>query len=141
MGPYCTSKFALEGFSEVLAQEVVPYGIRVVVVEPGVIRTPIFAKAPPAPEETAYPMHYERTLAYFMKTIPSATQPSVVADAIAGAIDDPTSPFRIAVGSSAEQLLAGRAAISDEELIAMGAGTTDEWFAAFQEHFGLDLRG
>jgi len=36
---YCASKFAVEGFSESLAQEVAPFGITVTLVEPGVFRT------------------------------------------------------------------------------------------------------
>jgi NAD(P)-dependent dehydrogenase (short-subunit alcohol dehydrogenase family) len=36
---YCASKFAVEGFSESLAQEVAQFGIKVTLVEPGVFRT------------------------------------------------------------------------------------------------------
>ncbi|WP_227982519.1 oxidoreductase [Nocardia spumae] len=39
LGAYQTAKFAVEGFSEVLANEVAPFGIRVVIVEPGAFRT------------------------------------------------------------------------------------------------------
>jgi NAD(P)-dependent dehydrogenase (short-subunit alcohol dehydrogenase family) len=37
--PYATAKWAVEGFSEVLAKEVAPIGIKVTVVEPGGFRT------------------------------------------------------------------------------------------------------
>ena len=39
MGAYQTAKFAVEGFSEVLANEVGPLGIKVIIVEPGAFRT------------------------------------------------------------------------------------------------------
>ncbi|MEU1593354.1 oxidoreductase [Streptomyces sp. NPDC005708] len=39
MGAYQSAKFAVEGFSEVLANEVAPFGIKVVIVEPGAFRT------------------------------------------------------------------------------------------------------
>ncbi|MEW1910443.1 oxidoreductase [Kitasatospora sp. NPDC085895] len=39
MGAYQSAKFAVEGFSEVLAVEVAPFGVKVVIVEPGAFRT------------------------------------------------------------------------------------------------------
>jgi NAD(P)-dependent dehydrogenase (short-subunit alcohol dehydrogenase family) len=39
MGAYQAAKFAIEGFSEVLANEVKPFGVRVIIIEPGAFRT------------------------------------------------------------------------------------------------------
>ena len=39
MGAYQTAKFAVEGFSEVLSNEVKPFGVKVTIVEPGAFRT------------------------------------------------------------------------------------------------------
>jgi NAD(P)-dependent dehydrogenase (short-subunit alcohol dehydrogenase family) len=47
--PYVASKWALEGLSEELALELAPFGIRVVIVEPGVTKSAIFAKNVDAP--------------------------------------------------------------------------------------------
>jgi NAD(P)-dependent dehydrogenase (short-subunit alcohol dehydrogenase family) len=44
MSPYNTSKFAIEALGESLRQEVAPWGIDVVVIEPGSIDTPIWEK-------------------------------------------------------------------------------------------------
>jgi NAD(P)-dependent dehydrogenase (short-subunit alcohol dehydrogenase family) len=44
LGAYAASKFALEGFSDVLRRELRPWGIEVSVIEPGTIATPIWDK-------------------------------------------------------------------------------------------------
>ncbi len=41
-GPYHMAKFALEAMSDTLRQEVAPDGVRVVVIEPGAVNTPIW---------------------------------------------------------------------------------------------------
>ena len=45
VGPYNTSKFGLEGFSEALRRELMIFGIDVVIVAPGAVATPIWDKA------------------------------------------------------------------------------------------------
>lgn len=45
LGPYSASKFALEGLSESLRRELMLFGIDVVIVAPGTVATPIWAKA------------------------------------------------------------------------------------------------
>jgi NAD(P)-dependent dehydrogenase (short-subunit alcohol dehydrogenase family) len=45
VGPYNTSKFGIEGFSESLRRELMVYGIDVIVIAPGAIATPIWDKA------------------------------------------------------------------------------------------------
>ena len=43
-GPYCSSKFALEGYSDSFRREITPYGVKVIIIEPGRITTPIWDK-------------------------------------------------------------------------------------------------
>ncbi len=45
LGPYCASKFGLEGLSELLRRELMIYGVDVIVVAPGTVATPIWNKA------------------------------------------------------------------------------------------------
>ena len=56
MGAYIASKHALEGMSESLRRELLLYGIDVIVVGPGAVKTPIFDKA-----EEADLSHYAST--------------------------------------------------------------------------------
>ena len=46
IGPYAASKFAIEGFSEALRRELMLFGIRVVVIGPGPVKTPDSPRGP-----------------------------------------------------------------------------------------------
>ena len=45
LSPYVSTKFALEGFSDSLRRELLPFGIKTVLIEPGGIATPIWNKS------------------------------------------------------------------------------------------------
>jgi len=59
-GIYCSTKFAVEGFSEALAKEVTPLGINVTIVEPGYFRTDFLDASSLGTEETVI-ADYEST--------------------------------------------------------------------------------
>ncbi len=141
-GHYCAAKHALEAMSEALAQEVQRYGIRVVVIEPGVVSTPIFAKNVRQVEPSSpYLDHTRRLVTFFRNRLQHASTPSIVATTIREAVIARVPRFRYVIGSDAESLLIGRRFISDEEWIAEGSPMEDdEWMRLMHQRYGIDLR-
>src|SRR5215216_595335 len=138
--PYVTSKWALEGLSEGLAQEVAPFGIRVVIVEPGITRSAIFAKSVDAPDRTgAYGDHYRRMFQMYATGIAHATDPFEVAEVIHHAVTTDNPQLRYHVSWGGEELIGGRKRITDTEWVSLGAAPDDDaYYTRFQQIFGLD---
>jgi NAD(P)-dependent dehydrogenase (short-subunit alcohol dehydrogenase family) len=139
--PYFTSKWALEGMSEGLAQEVAPFGIRVAIVEPGLTKSAIFAKNVDGPNKTgAYDAHYRRLFQFYAVGIANATDPFEVGSVVHRAITTSDPQLRYAVSWGAREMIEGRARMSDQDWIALGAHEDDTaYFDAFEKHFGVRI--
>ncbi len=140
--PYVASKWALEGLSEGLAQELAPFGIRVVIIEPGVTKSAIFAKNVDAPNSTgAYDPHYRRMFQFYATGMANATDPFEVAEVIHEAITTEAHRLRYPVSWGGAELAELHDRIDHSDWIAMGAiEEDDEYYRAFHGVFGLDLR-
>ena len=140
--PYVASKWAFEGLSEGLAQELAPFGIRVVIVEPGVTKSAIFAKNIDAPNQSgAYDTAYRRLFQFYAAGMAHATDPFEVGALIHHAVTTDQPALRYAVSWGGEELIAGRAALSDADWVALGAIDDDDaYYEAFKAAFDLELR-
>jgi NAD(P)-dependent dehydrogenase (short-subunit alcohol dehydrogenase family) len=102
-GAYCATKFALEGFSEALAAEVAPMGVKVLIVEPGAFRTGFSGGG--LVESRAFP-EYQATVGPTREMIKGidGTQPgdpARAAEAILAALDAKDTPLRLPLGADA----------------------------------------
>jgi NAD(P)-dependent dehydrogenase (short-subunit alcohol dehydrogenase family) len=127
---YCASKFAAEAALEALALEVAPLGIRVAIVEPGLTFTAAQEKFVPWPRGTAYQALYERTGAVFARDAALGSSAERVSEAVADAALASAPPLRTLVGRDAARNAAGRAALTDEEWVALHAEADAQRFLA-----------
>ena len=146
-GHYAASKHALEAISEILAQEVRAFNIRVAIIEPGVILTPIFSKGrrsprsqTPNPIAEHYADHTRRLLTFFQTQLKNPTMADVVAEAIEHAVTTDQPRLRYLVGDDARTILTGYQQITDEERVETGRPMTDEeYYDLMHKRLGVDL--
>lgn len=139
MAPYSASKFALESFSEILAQEVKSLGIRVAIVEPGIIDTPMSQHITLKPPHSNY-SHQQRLSALFTASLKHPVAPDIVANKMLEIVDSGTGQLRHLVGPDAIPFLAWRQSMNDEAWINLAALDDDAWYERIKGDFGMEVR-
>jgi NAD(P)-dependent dehydrogenase (short-subunit alcohol dehydrogenase family) len=122
VGAYSASKYALEGWSEALAAEVAPFGVSVVVVEPGAFRTG-FNGSGALQTSPALPAYAEQ-MAALRQTFETQDgqqpgDPARAAAAVVRVVGSDQSPLHLALGADAVDAIAGELDRQRAEL--------DEW--------------
>jgi NAD(P)-dependent dehydrogenase (short-subunit alcohol dehydrogenase family) len=103
-GIYCSTKFALEGISEALAQEVAPFGIKVIIVEPGAFRTDFSGRSLVVSDTQI--ADYEPVIGQYRQWVQDIDgqqpgDPKKAASAIIQSVNSENPPLRLALGADA----------------------------------------
>lgn len=130
VGVYSASKFALEGVSEALAREVAGFGIRVIIVEPGALRTSFnepaaLVRSIPMPEYAQMSGAVARNLAVDHGRQPGDPQRAATVIRRAVAAENP--PLRLRLGSDAVRAVGAalRADLADLEKWRVASESVD----------------
>jgi NAD(P)-dependent dehydrogenase (short-subunit alcohol dehydrogenase family) len=116
---YASSKFAIEGLTESISYELEPFGIRTILVEPGIIKTN-FIKAAVLGQKSTDPnspyLQFMNNIEDGMKKlIESGERPEYVARVVLDAINDNTPKLRYLAGKDVEQIMGIKNKVSDED--------------------------
>ena len=118
---YHGSKFAVEGISEALHFELEPLGIRVKIIEPGMIKTDFggrsfdFEMGEGLPEYQPAIEGMQKAMGHYAA---NPSSPDIVSDVIWNAVSDGTSTLRYRAGDDANALLDARKQQDDGDFIA-----------------------
>ena len=117
--PYHGTKFAVEGLSESIAYELEPFGIKIVIIEPGAIKTNFDTGMVVAQKNQNPSSPYYKSMQKLQSSINSVfkngTPPAKVAEVILNAITTPNPNLRYTVGEDAALLAQKRKELPDSE--------------------------
>ena len=114
---YVSSKFALEGLSESISYELKQFGIKIILIEPGVIKTNFALVTPKKAVNTnsSYSQLMNKLEENLFSTIANGTSPKEVASVILRSITEASPERRYLVGNDAVELINARKNNTDEE--------------------------
>ena len=118
---YVSTKFAVEGLSESMSYELEPFGIKVVIVEPGVIKTnfvTVVAKKSQDPN-SPYSQIMQKTATVLENMMENGSSPDLVAKVVLNAVTNETPNLRYLAGKDVEAWLDSKRNMSDEEFYKM----------------------
>jgi NAD(P)-dependent dehydrogenase (short-subunit alcohol dehydrogenase family) len=136
---YMASKWALEALTEALAGEMKTFGVRVALVEPGIIDTGMARSISDQPQASAYKQH-ARFSNLFAASLQNPAPPSLVAQKILDIAQTDTWQLRHPVGPDAAGFLGWRASMTDEEWVDLNAADDETWYKRIESDFGMDVR-
>ena len=136
--PYAASKHALEALSECLAQEVKAFNIRVALVQPGPVATPMAQTILTGQPTSSYPQG-RRLASLFAAFLKQPTSPFVVGDQIRQIIESGSWRLRYPAGPYAPRVFSWRAKTSDEEWVSLFGGSDTEFAEAVKRGLGIDV--
>ena len=114
---YISSKFALEGLSECMRYELSPFGIKTIIIEPGVIKTNFFSsmKVNKGKSDSPYRETTEKVMNAVKMMASMGTPPEEVAKTIMNAIKTEEPLPRYIVGTDASMFLEAKKRKTDIE--------------------------
>jgi NAD(P)-dependent dehydrogenase (short-subunit alcohol dehydrogenase family) len=139
LAPYTASKFALEALSDALAQEMKTFNVRVAIVEPGIIDTPMARELEEPPDGSPY-IQKRRFAHLFAAALKNPAPSSLVGQKILEIIESGTWQLRHPVGPDAVPFLKWRDSMTDEEWVALHAADDETWYRRMEHDFGLAIR-
>lgn len=120
---YVSTKFAVEGLSESMSYELEPFGIKTVIIEPGMIKTNfhnavVVAKRSQEPNSPYAPL-MTGMKDNLTKMLDNGSTPQYVAEVVLDAVTNESPKLRYLAGKDVEQWVGAKRKMSDEEFVNM----------------------
>ena len=141
-GTYSSSKAALEAVCEALAQELAEHNVKVSMITPGCVLTPMWTKGTPPPEDSPYMNSFGRFAQWCEFGLGRAATPADCATAIRSAIEDEAPRLRYPVGPDAEDFWRAWQQVNDpEEWMRIACLDNAAYAEKMAELMGVDYYG